>query len=503
MLFSNLNNKSYISNKIFEGNFISKDFTGIFDKEADYNLTKLTIDKMFEGLDLEKSDKIHNTIASDMPSLKDAMGVSKADDTFAFRLIELQLDYIKTRLTNIETEIAKINIEILAAANKSKTPEQVREAILSLTGPEGISSIYPKVSELFLNVSKSVDFKTSEKVNMLKKTLNALAALKVEDLIKGTLDSLKNDAGNKPLKSIYEQIDVMELKEIESDYLNLTPENFVGTPFKINDLIKSNDIYYRLAGFFDFCITTTYSFGKKVMTEFGKDYSKINKLGGNKVVVPATSCISLIKDNKDYEVDNEEFAQFLTEVGSLLINRVFSNSSEDIKNIFTPSLQVFYVSLLSILSFRLINFSISIEDVVSLKTQEIAKSKKTQESVEKNNRRKIVVNASKNLEDDGFYNANTPNIRVGTRYDSEIIKSINNFLIGLNLLPSSKTNSDSFDEITKEAVKVFQKQSEIRVDGIIGRNTRAKMKLLADDAQKSLKKQGVSTETPNTEGITG
>lgn len=505
MLFSNLNNKTKNGTRLFEGNFISKDFTTIFDKDADYKLFNLTVDKLFEGLDLEKSDDVHNNIISAIPSLKDVMGLDKADNSTAFKLIESQIAYIQKRILETEEEISKINTQILADANKSKTPEEVRKAILSISGPDNISSIYPKISEIFLNASKGVDFKTEEKLNILRKTLTSLSSLKMIDLIKGATESLTNDAKGQSLKSVYEEIDAMELKEVEEDYVSITPKNFISSPFKFSDLIKSTDVYDRLAGFFEYVITSKFSFGKKIVIEFGKDYQKINRIGDGKVDFPANPSIALFKDNRDYLTDNEMYSQFLTEVSSIIINRVVNEN--DIKNIFIPSLQVMYASLLSILSFRLINFNINVEDVVSLKTQEAEKNKKTQETSDKIKRFENLLKASADLDEEDFFTSREI-IRVGSRINPYVAIALNNFFVYLGLLPASKANNSSYDELTKEAVKIFQNKintdhgQKLLVDGIIGSQTRNAMKNVSNGTKVLLDKVK-STTTPSSSNIEG
>ena len=101
MLFKDMTKNTFNMN---EGKFISKDITGLFDKDAEVRLSSLTIEKLFEGLDIDNSDETHNYIISNMPSLKDVMGKNKSDDISAFELIRAQMLYIEQQIKTFDNE---------------------------------------------------------------------------------------------------------------------------------------------------------------------------------------------------------------------------------------------------------------------------------------------------------------------------------------------------------------------------------------------------------------
>ena len=112
MLFRNLNFEKKAQN-ISEGNFISADFLGIIDSDAKSKLAFLTIDKMFEGLDLKKSAELHDFIEAYAPSLKaqsntsttssinDVIGLGNSKKS-VLEIINSQLHYMQLRLEGIE-----------------------------------------------------------------------------------------------------------------------------------------------------------------------------------------------------------------------------------------------------------------------------------------------------------------------------------------------------------------------------------------------------------------
>jgi hypothetical protein len=90
MLFKNFYN-NHDQYRLNEGNFISADPTGLIDKDAKFRLSELTIDKLFEGLDLKKSAELYTFIKSNIPSIAPIMDMQRADVTSAFELIRSQI----------------------------------------------------------------------------------------------------------------------------------------------------------------------------------------------------------------------------------------------------------------------------------------------------------------------------------------------------------------------------------------------------------------------------
>ena len=474
MLFSNLNRRYDINGKLHEGNFISKDFTGIFDKDAQPYLAKLTIDKLFEGLDFEKSNEIHNNLISAIPSIKDAMGLNKAGDTMATELITKQLVYMQDRLDAIEKEMLQVSNKIISVATTAKTSQEARDAISTVTGPVGIASIYPRIEKIVAKYSETINFKESG----IKKIIEDLANINMNTIIAGILKSVESDTRTKGIDDIYTVIDGYKLEEIEADSVKTHEVDFIGSPIKPLEMIKTVNPYERLAGFYE-QVLTSYSYGTKLKSAdfFGQNYESIKKSSG-RLIFPTPIAIGLFA-----QFDKETlmpFYDFLSEVGSELVNRIYPNSpQEDTKNIFTPIFQVTFISLLSILGLRLISFNITKEGVFVKKDEETKKQKETEQAQSKVTAAKSLVEAGKNLYDLGFFNSTRQIIRVGFKANLEIVKNLNNFLVGLGILPKSKFDDTVYDGVTADGVKVYQTKVDVDnkmlKDGIVGNQTRAQI----------------------------
>lgn len=474
MLFSNLNRRYDINGKLHEGNFISKDFTGIFDKDAQPYLSKLTIDKLFEGLDFEKSNEMHNNLISSIPSIKDALGLNRAGDTMAPELITKQLVYMQDRLDAIEKEMSEVSNKIILVATTAKTPQEARDAISSVTGPVGIASIYPRIEKIVAKYGETINFKESG----IKKIIEELADIKMKTIIEGILKSVEGDSRTKGINDIYKVIDGFQLEEIEATSAKTNDVDFIGSAIKPLEMIKTVNPYERLAGFYE-QVLSSYSYGKKLKSAdfFGQNYESIKKSSG-RLLFPTPVAIGLFS-----KFDKETlmpFYDFLSEIGSELVNRIYPNSpQEDTKNIFTPIFQVTFISLLSILGLRLISFNIAKEGVFVKKEEETKKQKETEQAQAKVSTAKSVVEAGKNLNDLGFFNSTRQLIKVGSKTNPEIIKNLNNFLVGIGILPKSKMGDTVYDSVTADGVKVYQTKvdtdNKILKDGIVGNQTRAQI----------------------------
>jgi hypothetical protein len=503
MLFSNLNRRYDVNGKLNEGNFISKDITGFFDATAKPYLSKLTIDKLFEGLDLEKSQELHSSIVSAIPSIKDAMGLNRANNTMATELIRKQLIYMQGRLDVIEKEMIEVSNKILSVTASSKNPEDARTAVASVTGPEGIGSIYPRIEKIILKYKGTIDLTKTE----VKPIIQSLSNIKMYTIIESVMKSIDGKAATAGIEDIYAMIDSIELPEIEASTSSVIPVDFLGKGLKPIDLVKSSNAFERLAGFFEMVISK-YDFGRRVKDPngFGDGYGRIRR-SGSRVMFPTIIAINtfLNMGNKSFDIASlEPLSDFLTEIGSELVNRIYANSpDEDSKNLFTPIFQVMFVSLLSILALKLISFDIAREGAFAKKEEEVKLGKEKEATEQKKKDATSLIEAGNMLYDDGFFDKKREIIRVGTRTNPEMIKHLNTFLVYLNLLPKTKMNDTTFDAATADAVKVFQtrvseQDKAIKIDGIIGNETRAAMFKAFNDIKKKYTSTSVPTSTYNT-----
>jgi hypothetical protein len=463
MLFKDIS-KNYNLN---EGNFISKDITGIFDSDADFRLSTLKIDKLFEGLDIDNSNEIHNLMISSMPSLKDVLGKNKSDDTSAFELIRGQILYMEQRIREFDNELSEAFNNVIKATKYAKNPEMAKEKIAKISNPEGIGSIIPRVDTTVMNAKKT-GYKFDDPA--LRTAFDSLYNLNVFDVIQKVLNSLEESAKNVGIKGIYAKIDSYDLKTIEAEDANLSPK-LLTTNKKLDTagLIKSYDVYDRLAGFYEE-VLALYPFGRNMKSNYGENFEVIFKgpLG--------VRSLKQFVPNIDFAVF-EPIESLLDEISSILINRVYADSpQETVKNIFTPSLQMMYVGLISLLAMKLINYNISAEKQMIAKGEEVKKeifdSKKAR-----------VIGMRENLNNLNKLNFFVSSLvyRVGARgMDPNCIKEINNFLVNLGALPQTSKDSTSFDEKTEMAIKRMQKNSNAKkVDGAVGPETKAIMNIVA------------------------
>ena len=98
-------NKKEDITRIDESNFISSDMLGIFDSDARVKLSALTIEKLFEGLDIDNTNEMHDFITSFAPSLSKVMGVHSSESNYAFDILKAQLMYMQTILQDVENDI--------------------------------------------------------------------------------------------------------------------------------------------------------------------------------------------------------------------------------------------------------------------------------------------------------------------------------------------------------------------------------------------------------------
>lgn len=464
MLFKDMTKNTFNLN---EGNFISKDITGLFDKDAEFRLSALTIEKLFEGLDIDNSDQTHNYIISNMPSLKDVMGKNKSDDTSAFELIRAQMLYIEQQIKTFDNELSSAFAEVIKATKYAKDPEAAKEKIVKISGPMGLASILPKIEATVANAKKN-GYNFDDKA--LRTQFDALYEVNVFNIIQDTLNGLEESAKNSGIKSVYAKIDSYELQPIEADEANLTPK-LLTTNKKLDTatLLKSNDIYDRFAGFYEE-VVNLYPLGRNLKANFGENYDVLFKgpLG--------VRALKQFVKNIDFSVF-EPIETLLDEISAILINRVYANApQETVKNIFIPSFQMMYVGLISLLAMKLINYNISAEKEMVAKGEEVKKK-----VVDSKKARVLNLKASiDNLNKLNFFISGLV-YRVNARgMNPECIKEINNFLVNLNLLPATQKDNLEFDSKTEEGIKKLQTSSNAKkVDGTIGPETKAIMNIVA------------------------
>lgn len=464
-MISNFNKFNYPNNgnqKLNESNFLSSDILGLVDTDAEAKLSALTIDKMFEGLDLEKSDQMHRFISSNAPSIQESMGLNNADDLSAYEIIKQQLNYIAEKISFVERDFRKY-YDYIISAYKTSAEEKIGGAVAGFTSPEGYSSIIPAVEQLVKEAkNRGLDFKNPK----VLEAFNSLHRVNISNVVNDISKILEQSAYSFGIVSIYKKVDSMEIPELKSDYAVSDPEIYITKFLNFEEMYKSNDPVTRMSAFFEE-VLNIYPYTKQLKRNFGETYNVITD--GDLV----EASIRQFLPNMDYSAF-DQMSELLNNVCGKLVDRVYtSNPDVDNTNIFVPALQAIYVGLLAIVSTKLINFNIEVETTIIKKEEE----KKQIAAKTAEDRVRNVYNSYKLLMEQGFF---TPGSGVykegGINMNSEIIKNINYFLYSLNLLPESKVDSESFDRATADAVIKFQTINKAqKIDGKIGSETKAIM----------------------------
>ena len=464
-MISNFNKYNYPNNenqKLNESNFLSDDLLGLVDSDAKSKLSALTIDKMFEGLDLEKSDQMHRFISSNAPSIQEVMGLNNADNLSAYEIIKQQLNYIAEKISFVERDFRKY-YDYIITAYKTSADEKVGGAVAGFTSPEGYSSIIPAVEELVKQAKKSGLDLTNPRVLEAFNTLHRVNISNVVNEISKTLEESSYSFG---ILNIYKKVDSMEIPELEADYAVSSPEIYVTKYLNLEEMYKSEDPIARMSAFFEE-VLNIYPFTRQLKRNFGDTYNVITD--GDLV----EASIRQFLPNMDYSAF-DQMSELLNNVCGKLVDRVYTSHHElDSGNIFVPALQAIYIGLLAIVSTKLINFNIEVQTTIAQKEEEKKQiAEKTREERARN-----IYNSYKLLIEQGFFLSGSGVYKEGgTNMNPEIVKNINYFLHSLNLLPESKVDSDDFDRATTDAIITFQKNSKAqKIDGKIGPETKAFM----------------------------
>lgn len=491
MLFRNLNFDKKAQN-ISEGNFISDDFLGIFDTDAKSKLANLTIDKMFEGLDLEKSAELHDFIEAYAPSLKaqpatsttpsitDVMGLQNSKKS-VFELINSQLHYMQLRLEAVEKELDKFYKDIEMAYSKTISKEELEGSVSGVTSPENIASIIPQINSIVEEAIKTglVNFENSS----TKQAFLTLHKLKISNYIFALRENILNDAKNVSILPLYRKIDSLDLEEITAENATLSEiKAHMDSPLDISGMYKSFDPIARISAFLEESLMQ-YEYGIDLRKTFGSNYTETF----NSSEILSTGVLRKFVKTIDISVF-EPMQELLYDVALTLIQRVYAqNPDEDDKNIFVPSLQFMYLSMVSLLAFKLINYNLKVK-TASIQREERIKSEQQKAVVEdKKMRATKLFDTYKQLNALNFFKTGgLVYKKESNRMLPEIVKLINNFFVYAGDLDKSKLDSPTFDDMTYQAVLKFQTETEcFYKDGKIGNETRGRMQGFAEATASS------------------
>jgi hypothetical protein len=492
MLFNNLNLNRKTGN-ISESNFLSSDFFGIIDSDAESKLANLTVDKMFEGLDLEKSAELHDFIeayapsmrglpaTSSVPSTSDVMGLQNAKKS-AFEVINSQLHYMQIRLESVEKNLDTFYKNIEQEYSKTITKEELEKSVSAVTGAENIASIVPKINDIVKDYVKKglVNFENTS----TKQAFLTLHKLKINNYIQAIKENIYKDAMNVSVLPLYRKIDSLPLEEITNENATLSEiRGYMGNPVDLSYMYKSFDPIARISAFLEECLMQ-YEYGIDIKKIFGTDYT----ISANSADVLPIGILKKFVKSIDISVF-EPMEDLLYDVSFVLLERVYiQNPDEDDKNIFVPSLQFMFISMLSLLAFKLINYNLTIttasvkrEERIKTEEERLKKEKEKLALEEEKTRLTKFYDAYKQLNNLNFFTGKGLVYKKESRMMlPEIVKLINNFFVYLNYLDISKLDSPVFDESTHKAVIDFQTENRlVLIDGKIGRETKGAMQKVA------------------------
>lgn len=459
MPFNNFLNSNNPLFRLNEGNFISDDILGLVDSDARFKLSELTLDKLFEGLDLEKSQSLCNLIGNNSLSIKDSLDLGKFSRTTALQLLLDQIEYMQIEINEIEREFDKW-YDYVIRAHKQKEGKEKEALLAKYTSPESISSVIPRIEKVVQDAKNSgIDF-SDERV---RESFNALHKISISSILQILTQDIEQSAKNVGLKSLYREIDSYSMDTIESDSASTIVQTYITKQLDYKDMYESNDPLSRLAAFFEQALML-YPFGYYMKRNFQENYD---------VITDSPLAISTLKQfvPKIDFMAFDDMSGLLDSVAEILVTRIYANNPEEInKNIFVPAFQATWVAMLTLVSMKLINYNVEIADVIVQK--EIEKKQEIARTYAE--RSKKVFDSYKNLSDRGFFSSDTSIYREGSRtMDAQNIMYINNMLHSLKLVPDSKLDSMVYDAETRDGIMKFQSINRARlVDGIIGSETR-------------------------------
>ena len=454
--------------------FINESFSGgIFRTSAKDNLNKLSIYHMLRGLEIDTSTEAYDTLRVALPKSADLFVESKAETEFADKIIFNQLDYIVELTTNMENQLATL-FETIRKQNAGDKIEN--QDILS-------DKLYKQIIKI--HKDSDIDFGTIKKDIKAIQESEASAKSKMFQnfivFLKGEIT--KNKTGLKG--TVYNEIDNMNLKSLE-------PSSF--TTININYLLVEPDIKSGLIG--DNVIQRISLFLEKVINSMGlSDLKYISYKNNaydyleNVITNMTTSAIgssvvtpSLIKEYKDV----------INKIGHILIEpEIDKMKSIYSKTITIPSIQSLYISLLSSMVLKLINYNYK-----EIEKQELAQNQSKENTVISET--KIDENFFENfkiLKDEGFFEI-TKVFYENKKYtvkEQRMISWLKYVLASMSLIKDWRKgylDIKRFDPDTLGlAVENFQRSTkkgdaQLKADGRVGKDTRLALLAFAQLAEK-------------------
>lgn len=444
--------------------FINESFSGgIFRTSAKDNLNKLSIYHMLRGLEIDTSTEAYDTLSAALPKSAALFVESKAETEFADKIIINQLDYIVELTTNMENQLATL----FETIKKQNVGEKIEDpTILSDKLYKQIIPILKDSKLDFGTIKKSIKaIQVSEALTQQKMFQNFIGFLKDE--------ITKNKTGLKG--TVYNEIDNMNLKSLEPSSFTTNNINYLLVEPDIKSGLIGDNVIQRISLFLEKVINSMGLSDLKYISYKNNAYDYLENVitsmttyaGIKPVVTP-----SLIKEYKDV----------INQIGHILIEpEIDKMKSIYSKTITIPSIQSLYISLLSSMVLKLINYNY--EEIEKQKTDEKQNKEKTVISEKARSTYVNIINTFDQLKESGFLE-NTKVFYETKKYtlkEKEMIKFLKTLFFKMGLIkdfPAGYLERGTFDaDILGNAVRKFQASLKIsgqgiKVDGRIGKNTR-------------------------------
>lgn len=444
---SNETPKFYRNTPNFRDSKIYESFDGgLFRGKAAAEFGKLTVYHLLRGLEIESSLESYKKLAQNIPSCSKVFIDEKtAESTMATKVINDQIDYMAIKMQTIFPDYSK------------------NETIKKLVD----------------------EFKaTGVKIDGLKEISNTIDSNLRSYLIDIKASIAKNNAGLRT--NIYDPIDKLNLKEIKQEDFAAIANTYILKPVQTDALVASSNPTERIAGFLEKVLELVQKGGDIPFKfieykENGFDFLKdiISTISGEdeSKIIPMSSLInSVSRVIINFEINKPEFS----------------------RNIFIPSLQSFYVGMLTCLSIVLISNNYYApkkegEQGAGTSAGE-AEAGISQEQIKKINSFKEIY---RELQENAFFENKTIFLKGRDYYgdDIESIRQLKLFFIKLSYIRNYTeaderflNDNNRFKASLENATKEFQTKVKLPSDGKIGKNTKSAIKAFLDSIEVNFPK---------------
>ena len=453
--------------------FINESFSGgIFRTSAKDNLNKLSIYHMLRGLEIDTSTEAYDTLSAALPKSADLFVESKAETEFADKIIINQLDYIVELTTNMENQLATLFETIRKRNAGDKIEDSAKE-----------DKLYKQIIKI--HKDSDIDFGTIQKdIKAIQESEASAKSKMFQNFIGFLKDEItKNKTGLKG--TVYNEIDNMNLKSLEPSSFTTNNINYLLVEPDIKSGLIGDNVIQRISLFLEKVINSMGLSDLKYISYKNNAYDYLENVitsmttyaGIKPVVTP-----SLIKEYKDV----------INQIGHILIEpEIDKMKSIYSKTITIPSIQSLYISLLSSMVLKLINYNYK-----EIEKQELAKQQNKENAVISETKiAKVFFDNFKGLKDKGFFEI-TKVFYENKKYtlkEKEMISWLKYLLQNMGLIKNYREkylDRMTFDsDILGYAVENFQKSTKIgdatlKADGRVGKDTRLALLAFAQLAEK-------------------